>query len=164
MVAATSVNFGNSIFTERAAGPSPMMRIQLVILHRRIEDLLHRRIEAVDLVDEQDVALFEVGELRGEIPGLGDHRAGGRAEVHPQFAGDDLGERGLAEAGRADEQDVVEGLAGLLRRVDEHLEIGARRLLAGEVGEAERPDRGVGVVLAALGGEEGFAGLAQRGT
>ncbi len=26
VVAATSVNFGNSIFTERAAGPSPMMR------------------------------------------------------------------------------------------------------------------------------------------
>ncbi len=26
VVAPTKVNFGNSIFTERAAGPSPMMR------------------------------------------------------------------------------------------------------------------------------------------
>ena len=49
--------------------------VELEILHRRIEDFLDRRIEPVDLVDEQHVALFEIGEQRREIAGLGDHRA-----------------------------------------------------------------------------------------
>ena len=49
-------------------------QIELEILHRRIEHLLDRRIEPVDLVDEQHVALFEIGEQRREIAGLGDHR------------------------------------------------------------------------------------------
>ena len=49
--------------------------IELKILHRRIEDFLDRRIEAMDLVDEQHIALFEIGEERRKIAGLGDHRA-----------------------------------------------------------------------------------------
>ena len=91
-------------------------QVELVVLHGRIEDFLDRRVEAVDLVDEEHVALLEVGELRGEVAGLGDHRAGGGAEIDPELAGDDLGERGLAEARRADEEHVVEGVAARLRR------------------------------------------------
>jgi hypothetical protein len=101
-----------------------------------IEDFLHGRVEAVDLVDEEHVALFQVGELRREVAGLGDHRAGGGAEVHAELAGHDLGERGLAEARRADEEHVVEGVAPGLGGVDEHLQVGARGALAGEVGRA----------------------------
>ena len=37
--------------------------VELEILHRRIENLLDRRIEAVNLVDEQHVARLEIGEL-----------------------------------------------------------------------------------------------------
>jgi glycerol-3-phosphate dehydrogenase len=54
-------------------------QVELEILHRRIEHLLHGRAEAVDLVDEQHVALFQIGEQRREVAGLGDHRAGGRS-------------------------------------------------------------------------------------
>ena len=109
--------------------------IELEILHRRIEDFLDRRIEAMDLVDEQNVARFEIGELGGEIAGLGDHRPGGRAEIDAEFARDDLRQRRLAEAGRPDEQHVIERFAARLGRFDEHFEILARRLLAGEIGE-----------------------------
>ena len=56
-------------------------QVELVVLHGRIEDFLDGRVEAVDLVDEEHVALFEVGELRRKIAGLGDHRAGGGAEI-----------------------------------------------------------------------------------
>ena len=111
--------------------------IELEILHGGIEDFLHRRIEPVDLVDEQHVARLEIGELRREIAGLGDHRAGGRAEIDAEFARDDLRQRRLAEPRRADEQHMVERVAARLRGVDEDLEIGARRLLAREVGERE---------------------------
>ena len=57
--------------------------IELEILHRRIEDFLDRRIEAVDLIDEQNVALFEIGEQRRKIAGLGDDGTGGRAKLTP---------------------------------------------------------------------------------
>ena len=103
-------------------------QVELEILHRRIEDFLDRRIEPVDLVDEQHVALFEIGQQRREIAGLGDHRAGGGAEIHAELARDDLRQRGLAEARRADEQHMVERLLARARRLDEHLEVGARLL------------------------------------
>ena len=70
----------------------------------------------MDLVDEQHVALFEIGEQRREIAGLGDHRAGGGAEVDAELARHDLRQRGLAEARGADEQHVVERLVTLRAR------------------------------------------------
>ena len=63
---------------------------------------------------------FEIGEQRGEIAGLGDHRAGGGAEIDAQFARHDLRQRGLAEARRADEQHMVERFLARARRLDEH--------------------------------------------
>ena len=85
-------------------------QVELEILERRIEDFLDRRRQAVDLVDEEDVALLEIGEQRREVAGLGDHRTGGGAEIDAELARDDLRQRRLAEAGRADEEDVVERL------------------------------------------------------
>ena len=92
-------------------------QIELKILHRRIEHLLDRRIEPVDLVDEQHVALFEIGQQRREIAGLGDHRTGRGAEIDAELARHDLRQRGLAQARRTDEQHVIERLfAGAARR------------------------------------------------
>ena len=64
--------------------------------------------EPVDLVDEEHVALLEIGEQRREVARLGDDRAGGGAEIDAEFARDDLRQRGLAETRRADEQHMVE--------------------------------------------------------
>jgi hypothetical protein len=49
---------------ERAACALADHDIEVVILHRRIEDLLDRWIEAMDLVDEEDIAFLEVGKDR----------------------------------------------------------------------------------------------------
>ena len=126
-------------------------QVELIILHGRIEDFLHRRVEAVDLVDEEHVALFEIGELRREIARLGDHRAGGRAEIDAELARHDLRQGGLAEPRRPDEEHMVERIAPGLRRIDEDLEVGARGLLAREIVERQRPDRRFGIVLALFG-------------
>ena len=75
--------------------------VELEVLHRRIEDLLDRRIEPVDFVDEENVAVLEIGEQRREVAGLGDHRAGGGAEIDAELARHDLGERRLAETREA---------------------------------------------------------------
>ena len=90
-------------------------QVERAVLHRRIEHFLDRRIEAVDLVDEQDVAILEVGEQRGEVARLGDHRAGGGAEADAHLARQDPGQRRLAEPRRAVEQDVVERFAAAFR-------------------------------------------------
>jgi hypothetical protein len=129
--------------------------VELEILHRRIEHLLDRRIEPMDFVDEENVALLQIGEQRGKIAGLGDHRPRGGAEVDAQLPCDDLRQRGLAEARRADEQHVIERLVARARRLDEHREVGARLLLADELGQPLRPQRSLGDVLfAAFGGNE----------
>ena len=129
-------------------------QVELEILHRRIEDFLDRRVQPVHLVDEQHVAVFEIGEQRGEVAGLGDHRAGGRAEVDAELARHDLRQRRLAEAGRPDEQHMVERLAPALGRLDEHFQIGPHRRLPDELVERLRPQRHVGILAALFGGDE----------
>src|SRR5437870_4723327 len=72
---------------------------ELEVFHRGIEHFLDHRAEPVDFIDEQNVALLEIGEQRREITGLGDDRAGGGTKIHTEFARHDLRQRGLAEAG-----------------------------------------------------------------
>ncbi len=114
--------------------------VELEILHRRIEDLLDRRIEAMDLVDEQHIAVFEIGEQRRQIPGLRDHRPRCGTEPDAKLLGHNLGQRRLAEAGRPRKQHMVERVTARLRRFDEHAQVCARLLLANELCERARTD------------------------
>ena len=52
----------------------------------------------MDLVDEQDVAVLQIGEQSGKIARLGDHRPGGGAKADAHFPGDDLRQRRLAQS------------------------------------------------------------------
>ena len=115
--------------------------VELEILHRRIENLLDRRVEPMNLVDEQNVPRLEIGELSREIARLADDRARGRMEIDAELARDDLRQRRLAEAGRTDEQHVIERLAARFGGLDEDAEILARRFLPGEIGEELRAHR-----------------------
>ena len=108
--------------------------VDLVVLERRIEDLLDHRREPMDLVDEEHVVLLEVGQDRRQVLGLLQHRARGRAQVDAELVGDDVAERRLAEAGRAEQQHVVHRLAAHPRRADEDLELLARLGLADVLG------------------------------
>ena len=146
--------FGEIDLHRAGTGAGADHEIELKILHRRIEDFLDRGVQPVDFVDEQHVAVFERGQLRGEIAAFGDHRAGGRAEIHPQFARDNLRQRRLAEAGRADEQHMVERIAPRLGGLDKDLEIFARHLLAGEIGKRQRPQRGVMILGGGFGRDQ----------
>ena len=137
--------------------------IELEVLHGGIENFLHRRIEPVNFVDEEHVAIFEIGEQRREVAGLGDDRSRGRAEIHPELARHDLRKRGLAETRRPDEQHVIERLAPGARRLDEHRQVGAGLLLADELGEPLRAQRAVrGVFLAAFGHHQAARGGGHR--
>src|SRR5271169_1091353 len=106
----------------------------------------------MDFVDEEHIALFKIGQKCREIAGLCDYRTRGGAKADTEFARDDLRQRGLAEAGRADEQHMIERLAALARGLDEDREVPARLRLADELRQQLRTQRGVAdIVGAALG-------------
>jgi hypothetical protein len=82
--------------------------------------------------------LLEVGEDRGEVLGLLEHRPRGLAQVDAELVGDDVRERRLAEARRAEQEHVVHRLAAPLRRADEDPELLARFRLTDVLGESLR--------------------------
>ena len=97
----------------------------------------------MDLVDEQDVARFEVGQQRSEVAGLLEHRARGLAQVHVEFGREDMGERGLAEPRWPEDQHMVERLAAAARGLDRNAHLLAHGRLADVIGETLRADRTV---------------------
>jgi hypothetical protein len=85
--------------------------VELVVLERGVELLFEDGLQAVDLVEEEDLALAQVGEDGGEVSLDLQGWAGGLLEADFKLVGDDGGEGGFAQAGRAEEEDVVEGFA-----------------------------------------------------
>ena len=67
----------------------------------------------MDFIDEQYVPGLQVGEDGRQVAGLGDHRPRRRAEVDPEFMGDDLRQGRLAEPGRPVKKHMVHGFATL---------------------------------------------------
>ena len=113
--------------------------VERVVLHRRVEDLLDRAVEPMDLVDEQDVALLERGQDRGEVAGPLDGGSRGVLDVHAELARDDRREGRLAETGRAVQEDVVGRLSPALRRGQQHRQVGLDLALADVLVERARP-------------------------
>src|SRR5690606_21902008 len=81
------------------------------VLHGGIEELLDDGAEAVDLVDEEDIAAIEIGEDAHQVTGTFQGGTGGGDNLGAHLGGDNMGEGGLTEAGRTVEDGVFEGLA-----------------------------------------------------
>jgi Holliday junction DNA helicase RuvA len=117
--------------------------VEAEILHRRVQHLLDLPAEAVDLIDEQDVARLEVGEDGGQVARALQRGTAGGAQLRAQLGGDDAGEAGLAETRRAAEQQVVGGVPASPRPVEHELELLLDPRLPQELGEAAGPQRRV---------------------
>jgi len=65
----------------------------------------------MDFIDEENVPLAEIRQSSNEVAGFFEGGAGGAADIHTQFACDELSECGLAEAWRSKEQSVVQRLS-----------------------------------------------------
>ena len=120
------------------------------VLERRIEDLLDRVVQPVDLVDEQDVARLEAREDRRHVALPLERWAGHCPQPDLELLADDRRERRLAEARRPDEEDVVERLASRPRGLERDLELLLRPLLPDELVEAAGAQRALDVLLALL--------------
>src|ERR1044072_3828551 len=121
----------------------PNHDVELIVLHRGVEDFFNLRLEAVYLVDEENFTLLQVREHRREVAATLD---GGRAhalERRVHLGRDDLRECRLAQSRRAEEEDVVERLAPRLRRAEEYLEVGRNLRLPDVLFEAARAQGGL---------------------
>ena len=124
-------------------GPGPDHQIKLEIFQRRIKHLFHRRVEPVNLVDEQHVIAFKIGQDRRQIASLGKNRPRGHAKPDAKLFGHDLGQGRLAKAGGSMKQRVIHRLAALARRLDKDRKIGARLGLTDEFRQRLRPQTAV---------------------
>ena len=116
--------------------------VELEVLHGRVEDLLDRAGQAVDLVDEQHVAVVELGDDGREVAGPLEGRARGDVDPDAHLGRDDAGQAGLAEAGRPGQQEVVGGLAPPAGRLQDDREVLLQLGLADELLEAAGPQPG----------------------
>ena len=87
----------------------------------------------MDLVDEEHAAGLQRSQKRGDVTLALERRPGGLHERHVELGRDDLRERGLAQPGRAREQQMVERLAARARGLDRDGQLLAQRLLADEL-------------------------------
>lgn len=110
--------------------------VELVVLERGVEFFFHDGLEAVDLVEEEDLAGLEVGEDGGHVSLDLQGGAGGLLEGYVELVGNDGGEGGFTEAGRAEEEDVVEGFAAGLGGFEGDGQLLFGFGLADELGEA----------------------------
>ena len=87
--------------------------------------------------------------------------SGGDAEGRSHLERDDVGERRLAEAGGAEQEDVVEALPPLARRADEDLQVVDDLALADVLLQPLGAERGVDAQILGIGcpGEDSFVGL-----
>ena len=143
-------------------GALPDRDRQGAVLHGRIERLLERARQAVDLVHEEHRAGLERGQEGGHVALALERRAGRLYERNPELGGHDLGQRGLAQARRPGEQDMVERLAAAARRRDRHRELVLDRLLADEVLQAAGAQRAVEVVVGQHLRDPGSAAAGRR--
>ena len=92
----------------------------------------------MNLVDEQHITVFQIGQHRRQVARPFQHRAGSRLDGNAHLVGDDVGERRLAEARRAENQRMVERFVTPPRRLDEDGHLFLDRALADVFTQARR--------------------------
>ncbi len=105
----------------------------------------------MDLIDEQHIVALQVRQQRCQVSRPFQHRPAGLAQVHLHFVRDDVCERGLAQAGRAEQQHMVERLGSATRGLDEDLELLADALLSDVFGQPLRAQRALDRLLVGRG-------------
>ena len=125
----------------RAAGALADDDVDPEVLHRDVEQLLRRPGDAVDLVDEQHLALGQAAHQRGEVAGALERRPAGDADAGPELGRDDHRQRRLAEPGRAGQQHVVRRPAAAAGALEHQPDLLAHPLLPDELVEPARAQR-----------------------
>jgi hypothetical protein len=97
----------------------------------------------VNLVDEEDIMAFQVGEDCCQVAGALDGRAGRRPDIGADLSGDDMSQTGLTQAGRAVEEYVVQGFLAAPGGGDGDIEVFLGLVLSGKLGQAPWSQAGI---------------------
>ncbi|MCY1425097.1 hypothetical protein D9M71_408770 [compost metagenome] len=130
--------------------------VELEVLHGRVKHFFDHRRQPVDFVDEQHVVRLEVGQHGCQVAGALENRPRSALHRHAHFMGDDVGQGGLAQAGRAEDQRVVKRFAAAAGGLDEQRHLLAHHRLANVLVQAQRANRTVldFFAVAATGGDQ----------
>ena len=105
----------------------------------------------MDLVDEELIVLLQVGQDRRQVARALDRRSGGDANRHAHLRGDDVREGGLAQAGWAVKEDVVERFVAMFGGVDRDPQVVFQLFLADELAQPPGPEGVVDRLVVVLG-------------
>ena len=105
----------------------------------------------MDLIDEEDVSLFEGSEQTRQVARLVQDGTGCHLHVDPHFIGYDMRQGRLSQTGRTVEQGMVQGLAAHLRSFDVDLQVGDDFALPGKIIQFLGPDYSVQFTIFAVG-------------
>jgi len=92
-------------------GPLADDDVELVVFERCVELFFEDGLEAVDLIEEEHLALADIGEDGGEVALNLESRTGGLLKAHVELVGNDGCEGGLSQSRRAEEENMIESLA-----------------------------------------------------
>ena len=111
-------------------------QVELKVLHCGIEHFFDGASQAMDLVDKQDVAVFEFREDRREVATFFERWTRRDVDLRVHLVRDDARQRGLSKSRRAGEQQVPHRLVAGLCRLHHDSEMTLELFLAYEVVEA----------------------------
>src|SRR5437773_5516974 len=131
------------------AGPHslPQHRVETKLLERGVQRLFDHGVEAMDLVDEEDIARAQVQEDGSKRPLVVDRRAGADLDGDAELVGDDVGERRLAQAGRSAQKHVLHRLVPAARGLEQDAQVVAHLFLADVLAEESGTEREVVLVV-----------------
>ena len=75
----------------------------------------------MDLIDKENIPLFEIGQQPGQIARLVKDRPGGHLQRSPHLVADNIGQRCLSQTRRPMQQDMIESLIPHLGRLNKDL-------------------------------------------
>ena len=114
-----------------------------IVLHGRVQVLFHFGRKAVDFVDEQHVSCFQRGQQAGQVSGLVQNRPGTHLHIYTQLVGNNMGQGGLSQTGRAVEEHMIQGFAPHFGSLYIDAQIGDDFPLSGEIFQLLRSDNSV---------------------
>ncbi len=104
--------------------------VQPVVLQGGIKILFNGGLEAVNLINEEDVTALKISEEPGEVSGFFDHGAAGDLYIGVHLLRDDVSEGGLTESGRAAEEKMIQNVPAIFGGLHAELEALADFVLA----------------------------------
>ena len=107
----------------RRVGTIARHDVDLEGFDRGIEALFDGRREAMDFINEEHVASFELCQKSGECAFVLDRRTARGVQRDAHLARDDMGERGFTETRRSTKKRVINGFTSTLRSLDKDLQV-----------------------------------------